>query len=134
MTKKKPVHIDLPLGPLPVDAINRTLGHELEPGEVILTAAAQAHAYRRHPDDYPKCLPFVGGAVTRPDYIGDDFKNPGKIELVARMPALGGGLLVAISVEPDGDGNYQVASFYPIGGTKMENRRQKGHLIIPKWK
>jgi hypothetical protein len=131
--KKKPALVDLILGPLPVDAINRTLDLELEPGDVIFTAAAQAHAYKRHPADFPKCLPHVGPVVERPHYVGDDFKNPGKIELVARIAALGGGLLVAIVVDLDENGRYKVSSLYPIGEKTIENRRQGGHLIIPKW-
>ena len=126
--------MDLILGPLPVDAINRTLGLEMEAGEVIFSAAAQAHAYRSHSDDYPKCVPHVGLVVERPHYLGDDLNNPGKIELVSRVPALGGGLLVALTIEMDADGRYNVCSCYPIGEKKIENRRQSGHLIIPKWK
>ena len=132
MTKPKhPAPIELNLGPLPVDEINRTLGHDLEPGDVIFSSAAQRHAARSHPDDFPKCLPHVGGVVQRPDFLGDDFKNDG-IELVSRIPALGGGLLVALVIERDKAGNYNVASCYPVGNSKIENRRQNGRLIIPK--
>lgn len=130
--EKRPQVADLILGPLPVDAINRTLDYELEPGNVIFTAAAQRHAFKSHPDDYPRCLPHVGSVVTDPHYLGDDLRNPGKIELVARIPALGKGLLVAIVVEPDDNGDYSVASCYPVGETKIENRRQAMHLKIPK--
>jgi hypothetical protein len=133
-SKKKPALVDLVLGPLPTDAINRTLGLDLEPGDVIFTVAAQAHAFRSHPDDFPRCLPHVGPVVEKPSYMGDDFKNPGKIELVTKIAALGSGLLVAIVVELDEHGRYNVSSLYPIGGKKIENRRQSGHLKIPKWK
>lgn len=128
---KHPAPVELNLGPLPVEQINRTLGHDLEPGDVIFSSGAQRHAAKSHPEDFPKCLPHVGGVVSSPDYLGDDFKNDG-IELVSRIPALGGGLLVALLVEPDANGNYSVLSCYPIGSTKIENRRQKGRLIIPK--
>jgi len=129
---KKPVLVDLILGPLPVDWINRTLGHELEPGDVIFSVRAQRHALKNHPDDYPKCLPHVGSVVQNPHYLGDDLKNPGKIEMVSRIPALGGGLLVALVIEPDADGRYNVSSCYPVGEKKIENRRQGGYLKIPK--
>jgi len=79
-------------------------------------------------------MPHVAASVTNPGFLGDDFKNPGNIELVARVPALGGGLLVALTIEPDGQGRYNVCSFYPISGAKIENRRQTGHLTITKWK
>jgi hypothetical protein len=127
-------HVILELGPLPADAINRTLGHDLESGNVILSVAAQRHALRRHPEEYAKCMPHIASAVSRPDFLGDDFKNHGKIELVVRVPALGGGLLVAVVIEPDGDGNYNVSSFYPVSAAKIENRRQKLHLKPPQWK
>ncbi|WP_365829715.1 hypothetical protein [Brevundimonas sp.] len=134
MTKpKRPAPLELNLGPLPVDEINRTLGHDLDPGDVIFSSAAQTHAARRHPEDFPRCLPHVGGVVSNPDFLGDDLKNDG-IELVARIPALGGGLLVALLVEPDANGNYNVLSCYPVGNAKIENRRQNGRLIIPKRK
>lgn len=125
---------DLLLGPLPVDAINRTLGHDLAPGDVIFTGAAQAHAFKHHQAEFQKCLPHVGATVGKPDFLGDDFKNVGKIELIARVPALGGGLLVALIIEPDASGCYGVASCYPISQKKIEGRREKGYVQIPKWK
>lgn len=129
---KKPAFVDLHLGPLPVHVINKTLGLELEPGDVVFSSGAQRHAFRSHPGDFGNCLPHVGGVVTKPAYLGDDFKNPGKIELVARIPAMGSGLLVALVIEPDADGRYQVASMYPISARKIENRRQAQHLQICK--
>lgn len=132
--KKSSPPPDLFLGPLPVDAINRTLGHDLEPGMVVFTGAAQLHAFRRHQTEFQKCLPHVGGTVEKPDFLGDDFKNEGKIELVARVQALGGGLLVALVIEPDEQGQYLVASCYPVSQKKIEGRRENGFLIIPKWK
>lgn len=128
---RKPRITDLVLGPLPVDKINKALGLELEPGDVVLTVGTQRHALKRHPSDYARCQPHVGGVVIDPSYIGDDFENPGKIELVARVPAIGSGLLVAVLVEPNVDGNYVVTSFYPISERTIENRRQNGRLIIP---
>lgn len=83
---------------LPADAINDTLGTELEPGEVVFSIPAQRHALRQHPDDFARCLPHVGGVVTGPLYVGDDFRSPGKIELVSCLPVLGGGLLVAVGL------------------------------------
>ncbi len=132
--KKKPTYVDLHLGPLPVEAINRTLGHELEPGDVIFTAAAQAHAYRSHRSDFPRCLPHVGAVAITPQFLGDDFKNLGKIELVARVPSLGSGVSVALVIEPDANGRYNVCSLYPVSYRTIENRRQDGHLIITKWR
>lgn len=124
--KNKPEH--LVFGPLPVDEINLTLQLELDPGFVVISGNAQIHAARRHPDDFSRCLPHVAAIIENPLYLGDDARNPGKIELVGRVASLGGGLLVAIEITLDGDGLYNVTSFYPISNQKIEDRRQKGHL------
>ena len=44
------------------------------------------------------------------------------------------GLLVALIIEPDANGCYGVASCYPISQKKIEGRREKGYVQIPKWK
>lgn len=80
--------------------LNRTLGFDLEPGEVIFTAGAQQHALKRHPDDFAKRLPHLGQAIANPSFVGDDFRNDGGFELVVRVAALGG-VLVAMGVERD---------------------------------
>lgn len=126
---KKTKPLDLILGPLPVEQINRALGLELEQGNVILSAGAQKHAQRRHPEDYARCQPHLAAVATGPLYVGNDFINDGKIELVSRVVALGGGMLVAVCIEPDEAGNYAVASFYPISEKTIENRRQANHLV-----
>jgi hypothetical protein len=66
---RPPKNPDLIIGPLPIDAINRTLGTELEAGDVILTRGAQRHAYKRHPEDYPKCLPHLAGVIANPQCV-----------------------------------------------------------------
>ncbi len=117
------------LGPLPHEEINRTLGLELNPGPVVFTVPAQRHAMKSHPDDFQACLPFVALTVKEPSYAGDDFKNPGKIELIRRMPDKQG-LLVALVVQPDDKGRYHVASMYPIPQSVIDRRRQAGWLKI----
>lgn len=130
--KKKKPFVPLDFGPLPVDIINDLLGLEIEEGEVRMSINAQKHAARRHPDDYSRCMPHVASILERPLYIGDDFRNPGAIELIGRVSALGGPMLVAVEVEKDGDGYYNVRSFYPIGDGKIQARREKKHLkIVP---
>jgi hypothetical protein len=121
---------DLHLGPLPVDAINRTLGTNYAFGEVIFTRAAQVHAASRHPDEYPSCLPHVGAVIRYPLYIGDDLKNHGKIELIARIPQIRGGLLVAINMERQSTGAYHVCSMYRVDEAKIQKRRDKGFLKV----
>lgn len=124
--KKKPAQVIF--GPLPVGAIDATIGTELEPGTAVMSSNAQVHASKRHPEDFPLCFPHVAQVIANPLYVGDDLRNHGKIELVSRVPALGTGLLVAVDLTADGDGNYFVASFYPVSEEKINNRRDKGHL------
>lgn len=124
--------VDLVLGALPTKLIFETLGIELENGLVVFSAAAQIHASRRHPAEFPQCLPFVGDIVTSPLYLGDDARNPGKIECISRVPSLGSGVLVALSLEPDEKGRYHVTSIYPIGYSKIEARRSAGYLKVCK--
>lgn len=46
--------------------------------------------------------------------------------MIARVPELGNSLLVAVCIERDNNGRYNVVSFYPIGESKITNRRAKG--------
>lgn len=119
---------DLILGPLPVDAINRTLCLELEAGLVIFSRAAQRHAASRHPTEYPILLPHIATIIRAPLYLGDDCRNVGKIELVGTAPGLTGFALVAVTIEKDARGSYHVASLYPVSRAKIEGRRAKGFL------
>src|ERR1700749_4637703 len=107
-TSKNP---DLIIGPMPVAAVNKTLGTEIEAGDVILTRGAQRHANKRHPHDYPKCLPHLARVIANPRYIGDDHSNSG-IEIWGYVATLGALVLVAVELVPDEDGCYQISSFY----------------------
>lgn len=116
-------------GELPVEVINRTLDLELDPGEVVMPVNAQRHAQKKRPADYARCFPHVASVIASPLYLGDDFRNHGKIELVGRPAGLGTPLLVAVELTRDGDGRYSVTSFYPIDERKVANRREKRHLL-----
>src|SRR5882672_8344540 len=84
VSKRPPKQPELVLGPLPIDTINKTIGTELEPGDVVLSRATQIHAARKHPLEYPHCLPHLAKVICDPLYIGDDHKNRG-IELIGRI-------------------------------------------------
>ena len=56
------------------------------------------------------------------------------IELIARVSALGSGLLIAVEIEPDEFGRYRIASMYPVSQKKIDNRREAGTLLIVKQK
>jgi hypothetical protein len=117
-SNKKNRAISLLLGPFPAETINRTLLTELEPGDAVLTAGVQKHVLREHPNDFAWCLPHVATVVTNPLYVGDDFKNPGYIEMISRVPGQKTGLLVAVCIKVNGEGQYEVRSFYPVRNEK----------------
>jgi hypothetical protein len=120
---------DLIIGPMPVAAVNKTLGTEIEAGQVILTRGAQRHANKRHPQDYPKCLPHLASVIANPRYIGDDHSNSG-IEIWGYVGSLQSLVLVAIELIPDKAGRYQIASFYMVSEKKAQSRREKGYLKV----
>jgi len=124
----------LQFGPFPVEIVEATLSIEAEPGPVVFTVSNQKHALKSHPNDFARCLPYVGSVIANPMYLRDDVRNAGKIELISRVPALGSGLLVAVEVQQDEQGRYRVASMYPVSQKKIDNRRQAGTLLIAKRK
>jgi hypothetical protein len=88
------------------------------------------HAARRHPIEYPHCLPHLAKVICDPLYIGDDHENPGKIEPVGRIPTVNSFVLVAIEVTKDKHGRYSVRSFYTVSKEKVDGRRHRGFLKI----
>ncbi|MBM1172849.1 hypothetical protein [Microvirga arabica] len=130
MSKKPSKQPDLVLGPLPAEIIRTTIGIDLDPGSVIVSAAAQRHAAVRHPDEYGVCLPLLATVVADPLYVGDDFRNEGKIEIIGGALPPDALLLIAICIEADTGGRYHVASFYPVSRKKAQHRKDKGFLKI----
>ena len=128
MTRIK--HRNIPIGPLPVTAINRALGLELEEGELVLKSAAQVHAANRHPEEYQVILPCLSEVLASALYVGDDHDNAGKIELIGRIREIDLFILIAIIIEVDAKGFYSVASFYPVSQPKIQGRRDKGQGIF----
>ena len=130
MPKRYPA---LDLGPLPVDLINRTLGTELDPGRVRLSARAHRHIAEDHPNDYQTCMAALPGAVAAPTYIGQAPHHARNIELVKRVRGVEGWMvLVAVGLEPDRRGDYRVRSSYLVRESTVEGRRLRGRLLTPK--
>ena len=128
--KKSRAHKPQPivLGPLPVLQINQAMQLELVPGDLIVPVGIEIHISRQRPGEYARLLPHLGAVTANPLYVGDDFKNEG-IELVGSAPGSGGAfILVAICLEIDSTGRYQVRTFYATSREKIERRRQKGVL------
>lgn len=118
----------LELGDLPVAVVNLILALELDPGKAVISARAQKHVRRKRPEVYAKALPHLARIIETPLYLGDDFKNAGKIEFIGRLPGWNEALLIAVEMERDAHGNYNVATFYPISQAKVNSRREKGFL------
>lgn len=117
------------LGPLPVEAINRALGLELDAGEVWMTGTAQAHVANEHPEDYSTCLCHLSRTVGEPLYIGQG-PHRTNIELVTRTrssPDIT--ILVAVGMQPK-CGRYFVRSMYRINEDKITNHRLKRYLKL----
>lgn len=123
---------DIILGPLPVNILNKVLGLELEEGSVVVTGATQKHAQKRHPNEYDILLPHLASIIRNPLYVGDDFKNQGKIEIIGKPKGLAQFALIALSIRRDQHGHYHVVSFYPVSAMKITNRKEKGFLHIVK--
>jgi len=60
--------------------------------------------------------------IKEPTYLGDDFKNPGKIELIRGVPG-GKGLLVAIHRAG------RVRQILRCQQSKIDRRRQNGKVL-----
>lgn len=126
---KKPKFIDLFPGAAPVDAIYATLGIEMDEGDVKCAAPALNHAAKRHPQDVPVILPHLSNIISNPLYMGDDFRNPDKIELVGKIAGRSGAALVAITIAMnEADGYYHVCSMYLITQSELDKKRSKGIL------
>jgi len=122
--KKKLEPIDL--GDLPVEALAKH-GIDLKPGRVKFSIPAQKHAIRRHRDDYPLCEPHLSTAVESPTHVGGSpHHHDAGIELIVHLEEIT--VLVAIGMEPDGDGNYPAKSTYPIGTDTLDRRVRKKFL------
>jgi len=121
--------IDIFPGDMPVKAIYLTLGIEAEEGAVKCGAPAIKHAQANHPEDVPTIIPHLSQLIESPLYMGDDHRNPGKIEFVGRIPGQAGAALVAVTVERnENDGFYHVCSMYMISQAELDKKRDKGIL------
>jgi hypothetical protein len=117
-------------GHIPEELIYTTLGIEVDPGQVKFSAPAQRHAHTRHPQDVPLIIPHLSQVISDPLYMGDDFRNPGKIELVRFIPGTSRkAALIAITIEKnESDGFYHVCSSYLITQAEVDRKRSKGIL------
>lgn len=119
-------------GPLPVDLINATIGTELEPGVVRLSAAAHRHIAEDHPNDYAACMSALPLALAAPSFIGQAPGHSRNFEIVRRTHRPDGrAVLVAISLDRDEAGFYRIRSCYLITAEAVDARRHAGRLKAP---
>jgi hypothetical protein len=126
MTLYKPILYGL----LPVEIIAPILKENLEAGPVRLSALAHEHIARDHQEDYEFCLRNMADAIDHPTYIG---KAPWQIrnfELVKKVEEEN--LLIAIGIEPNRFGSYNIRSAYRITFEQVRRRVAEKHLFWPK--
>jgi hypothetical protein len=97
-------------------------------GLVHFTIPAQKHAWKRHPDTFFQCLPYVGQAIAGPTYAGQSPHQPQGFEVVLEVAAENTHVLVAIGLRPSNSGIYHVRSTYLIDYNTVERRCRKGFL------
>jgi hypothetical protein len=118
-------------GALPVDLINDVLGTDLSPGNVRLSSQAHKHMAEDHPQDYSTCIKYLPFAIEDPTYIGQAPHHGRNFELVKRISRGNGDyVLVAIGLEPNKHGNYQVRSCYLIDERDIQARKSKKRLRL----
>ena len=120
----------LRIGLMKADRINQTLGTELVEAEVWLSKAAHRHIALDHPDDYKSVVQNLGLIIDDPAYVG---QRPGRTDnfyLVRRVRDEGRAILVAIGIQQNRYGTYNVRSAYTISEADIQRYRQAGHLHI----
>lgn len=116
----------LVLGTLPTDVL-KALGFALPAGDVWFSIGAQKHAIKRHPDDYPLCMPHLGDVVANPTHVGQSPHHSDGFELVRDT----GGIIVLLGVlfAPGPNGLYIATTTYPLKRDTLERRVRKKHLL-----
>jgi phage-Barnase-EndoU-ColicinE5/D-RelE like nuclease3 len=118
---------------LPVEVINRALGTELDSADVWVSKACHAHIALDHPEDYPVIKANIVEILRSPTYAGQDARGGNGFYLVKRVtPGVGARefALVAIALEQNQHGSYNVKSAYLIKQNDIDSRRLKGALKI----
>ena len=116
---------------LPVDSINRVLGTELEAGRAWLSSIAHRHIAVDHSDDYSICIANLELVISQPMYVRQSDRHARNFELIRRIDVEGRPLmLVAVSLERNHQGNYNVRSSYLITGKDLEKKKRSGSLKL----
>jgi hypothetical protein len=119
---------------LPVDPINRALETELEVGFAWLSSIAHRHIATDHSGDYDICIANLELVISRPMYVRQSDRHARNFELIRRIEVEGRPLmLVAVSLERNEQGNYNVRSSYLIKEKDLEKKKRSGSLKLIIW-
>jgi len=98
---------------------------------VWVSKACHDHIANDHPDDYEVIKAHIVDIVRSPTYVGQGVHNAGGFYLVKRIdvPVSGRAFaLIAIALEVNRHGTYNVKSAYTIKQHDVDSRRLKGTL------
>lgn len=126
------IYKSLIIGHLPVEMISPILKEELLPGAAYLSARAHEHIALDHPDDYDFCIRNIKQAIEEPTYIGKAPWHIRNFEMVRMVEEQN--MLVAIGIEPNAFGNYNIRSAYRLTYEQVRERLHNRHLSWPKKK
>lgn len=114
------------VGVLPASVINGLLGTTLPAVDVIMYSGFVKHVKRKHPGIFEQYSYLIPDIIESPDYVGQNPKEPGSVELYKAV----GSLLLAIKLDPSG--YLYLSSFYELqNGTHKIQKRLKSGRIVP---
>lgn len=113
------------LGPLPVAAINRHLGLNLAPGNVVFFAHTQEHALERQPGRRHICFPHLGDVVADPTHVGQKEQHKGESFHLIRVVVGGPIILLGIRLKPLKSGVYTAKTTHPLKQKDLEAHLRK---------
>lgn len=129
-------------GPFPHELVNRTLGTELEPGNVFCSVPAQKHMFDKHPADFSMVTANLPAIIQEPTYIGQAPHQARNLEFIKRIAVQEQDAdeqvlrryvaLAAVGLAPDEQGDYRIRSGYLIDEEDVTLWRAKGNLLVPK--
>ena len=102
----------------------------LQTDEVIITDERIDHIKEHHPQDYGLFESYGKQAVTNPDEILVDSKNPGTVFMIKQLPDTNLNVIVRLALDSD-DPNHKnsVMTFYRIRESNLNKLRKKNKTL-----
>jgi hypothetical protein len=114
------------LGDLPVATINKALGHDLEPGRLLLEQGALRHIAERHGDDLHACRHALCGHQGAPHFVGQTRSIENRFELVW---GFADPIVMVVVGRAWWPGIYCVVTGYCITRDRLDKERRAGTLV-----